>query len=175
MPFATRTNERVFNRMAMALAPQTASGAPVSDFSSGTGAKMWAREGCASEEQQSESFQGTHGSIQEVTPGFINTFKQPAMEIQFYPTPLLIREFLKSLGGPFSGTAVTWPDGISTFYSFLFAEAEDGAANNRAYRFEDAWVRELNFTVGEFGVAICTAHIIAQNVTEFDTDAAGLV
>lgn len=173
MPF-TRSNERVFNRAVVAMAPQTASGSPISDFSSGTGAAVWAREVRANENQQFESFQGVHGDIQERTQGFFNTVKLPEFEVTFYPTPLIITEMLKSFGGALSGTTVTWPLGIETFYSFLIAEAEDGNASARAYRFEDGWVRELEFNVGGFGVAVCTARVIAQNVTEFAASATGL-
>jgi len=172
----TRTNERVFNRMALIMAPQTASGAPVSDFSSGTGAMVWARNVLANENPQFESNQGSQGSIFEVTDGFIHTHQLPEIEVRFYPTPTLIKEMLKSFAGPFVGSAVTFTPGIDKFFSFLFAEAEDGVVGQNAYRYADAWVRELEISVGGFGVAEATARIIGQiRPVKLDTDAAGLI
>ena len=170
----TRTRERQFARMRVALQEQAAEGSLITDFASGTGAMVWARSALFNENPQFESFQGTHGSVQERSQGMFHTHHLPGAEIRFYPTPLIMREILRSFAGPFSGTAVTWPQGIDTFFSFLFAEAKDGDSGFRAYRYEDAWVRELEFNIGGFGVAECTARIIAQNVTEFATDAAGL-
>lgn len=173
MPF-TRTNERVFLRAALAIAPQAAEGSPVSDFIAASGHTVWARRIVATEGQQFESFQGSTGAIFEHTGGFINTFKLPTIEVEFYPTPTVLKEMLRSFAGPFSGTSVTWPLNIDKFYSFLYAEAEDGNAAMFAYRFEDAWIHELEIETGGFRVAVGRARIVAQKVTKLALNAVGL-
>lgn len=176
MPIS-RTNERVFNRAVLVQAPQAAYQTPALDFTSagGSGKVLWSRSIKASEGQQQESFQGSHGSIMERADGVQNTFRRPAITVEFYPTPTALATIFRSFGGPFAGTQVTWPNGIDAFYSYLYAQAEDGATDAKAYRFEDGWVRELDISVGGFGVAVARAEIIAEKVTEFDTDAAGLI
>jgi hypothetical protein len=155
----SRTRERVFNRAVFAQAPQSAYQTPVLDFptAAGSGEVLWARSVKANENQQQESFQGSHGSIMERAAGVVNTFKRPAITVEFYPTGNALARLFRSFAGPFAGTQVTWTEGIDTWYSFLYAQAPDGTANYNAFRFEDAWVRELEIKCGGFGVAVARA------------------
>jgi len=168
----SRTNERQFLRMAMHLAPQAAEGSPITDFTSGTGAMVWARSVRATEGTESDNFQGTSGSIFEHVDGMIDIHRKPEIEIIFYPTPTIITEFLKMNGSVAAGSVI-WSVGIPNWYSFLFAEVAVGTAGYRMWRFEDAWVQELEFDTGGFGVAVCKAKILAQKVTEVATNQAG--
>lgn len=172
----TRTNERLFNRALVALAAQSAEGTPVLDFTASSALVAWARRVVANENQQFETFQGANGTVMEHTDGYLNSFRLPEIEIEFYPTKTIMTDILRSFAGPFAGTAVTWPVGISTLFSFLVADAPDGfTPAQNVYRYEDCFVREIEIETGGFRVAVCRARIIAQKVTPFDTDAVGLV
>jgi hypothetical protein len=165
----SRTNERAFVQMSLHVQEQPAEGSPVTDFSSGTGAMVWARSVNLTEGTEEDNFQGSSGSAFEHVDGMIDMHRKPQIEIQFYPTPTIIKEFLKS-NGNFAAADHTFTLDIPRWYSFLFTEVPVGNAGARMFRFEDCWVQSLEFDVGGFGVAICRAVVLAQKVTEVASD-----